>query len=108
MIPLPVRASEVLDLSEAEWRELDEVGAITHDLTPEEIGRALVLKGRHPGLFANGCFFLVSARAYPGILLTGANLLRKDAAESGLQVHGVLWTVDELEAAGVCGRSLLT
>ena len=39
VIPLPVRASEVLDVSEAEWQALDEAGMITHDLTPEEVGR---------------------------------------------------------------------
>ena len=71
VIPLPVRASEVLDLSEAEWQALDEAGMITHDLTPEEVGQALVVKGRHPGLSANDCFCLVTARVYPGVLLTG-------------------------------------
>ena len=67
VIPLPVRAFEVLDLSETEWHALDEAGMITHDLTPEEVGQALAVKGRHPGLSANNCFCLVTARAYPGI-----------------------------------------
>ena len=108
VVPLPVRASEVLDFSKGEWQALDEVGMITHDLTPDEIGRALMVKGRHPGLSANDCICLVTARAYPGILLTGDSLLRSVAIESGLCVHGVLWVVDELEAAGICARSLLS
>ena len=108
VIPLPVRASEVLDLSEAEWQALDEAGMITHDLTPEEVGQALVVKGRHPGLSANDCFCRVTAQVYPGILLTGDALLRRVAAQNGLRVHGVLWMVDEHEAAAVCGRSLLS
>ena len=108
VIPLPVRASEVLDLSEAEWQALDEAGMITHDLTPEEVGQALAVKGRHPGLSANDCFCLVTARAYPGVLLTGDALLRRVAAEDGLRVHGVLWVVDELEAGAICARSLLS
>ena len=108
VIPLPVRASEVLDLSEAEWRALDGAGMITHDLTAEEVGQALVVKERHPGLSANDCFCLVTARVYPGILLTGDALLRRVAAGSGMRVHGVLWVVDELEAAAVCSRSLLS
>ena len=62
VIPLPVRASEVLDLSEAEWQVFDEAGMITYDLTPEEVGQALVVKMRHPGLSANDCFCLVTAR----------------------------------------------
>ncbi len=108
VIPLPVRASEVLDMSEAEWRALDEAGMITHDLTPEEVGQALEVKGRHAGLSANDCFCLVTAQAYPGVLLTGDALLRRVAAANGLRVHGVLWVVDELEAAEVCSRSLLS
>ena len=81
---------------------------ITHDLTPEEVGQALVVKGRHPGLSANDCFCRVTAQVYPGILLTGDALLRRVAAQNGLRVHGVLWMVDEHEAAAVCGRSLLS
>ena len=108
VVPLPVRAFEVLDLSERQWRALDDAGMITHDLTPEEVGQALALGGRHPGLSANDCFCFVTALAYPGILLTGDGLLRRVGTENGLRVHGVLWVIDELDAAEVCGRSLLT
>ncbi|MDE2911545.1 MAG: type II toxin-antitoxin system VapC family toxin [Paracoccaceae bacterium] len=108
VIPLPVRVSEVLGLSEAEWQALDKAGMITHDLTAEEVGQALEVKERHPGLSANDCFCLVTARVYPGILLTGDALLRKVAEGRGMRVHGVLWVVDELEAAAVCSRSLLS
>ena len=107
VVPLPVRASEVLDLLEHQWRALDDAGMITHDLTPQEVGQALLLKGRHPSLSANDCFCLVVAQAYPGILLTRDALLRRVAAENGLCVHGVLWIVDELSAAGICSDSLL-
>ncbi len=92
VIPLPVQASEVLDLSEAEWQALDEPGMITHDLTLEEVGQAFVVKGCHPGLSANDCFCLVTATVYPGILLTGDALLRRVAARRGMRVHGVLST----------------
>ena len=108
VIPLPVRVSEVLNLSEAEWRALDEADMITHDLTMEEFGQALAVRERHPGLSANDYFCLVTARVYPGILLTGDALLRRVAEKNGLRVHGVLWVVDELEAAEVCSRSLLS
>ena len=101
---LPYR---IVILSEAEWQALEEAGMITHDLTPDEVGQALAVKGRHPGLSANDCFCLVTARAYPGILLTGDALLRRVAIANGLRVHGVLWVVDELEGAGLCARSLL-
>ena len=108
VVPFPVRASEVLDFSEAEWQALDEAGMITHDLTAEEVGQAFAVRGRHAGLSANDCFCLVTARVYPGILLTGDALLRRVAAANGLRVHGVLWVVDELDAAEVCSRSRLS
>ena len=108
IVPLPVRESEVLDFSNRQWRQLDDSGMVTHDLTPNEVAQALALKGRHPGLSANDCFCLVTALVHPGILLTGDALLRRVATGTGLRVHGVLWIVDELDAAARCARSLLT
>ena len=107
VVPLPVRANEVLDMSPHQWRALDDTGMITHNLAPEEVGQALLLKEHYPGLSANDCFCLVTARAFPGILLTGDALLRRVANVEGLHVHGVLWVIDELEAAGICDKSLL-
>ena len=108
VVPLPVRESEVLDFSNEQWRQLDDTGMITHDLTPDEVAQALALKKRHPALSANDCFCFVTALAHPGILLTGDALLRRVATDNGLRVHGVLWIIDELDAAAGCERSLLT
>ena len=102
VVPLPVRESEVLDFSSQQWRQLDDAGMITHNLTPDEVDQALELKKRHPALSANDCFCCVTALAYPGILLTGDALLRRVASDKGLRVHGVLWIVDELDATGRC------
>lgn len=107
IIPLPVRASELLDFSDQQWRHLDDRGMITHDLTPIEVAQALALKERHRALSANDCFCLVTALANRGILLTGDALLRKVAAGEGLRVHGVLWVIDELAVAGACATCLL-
>ena len=107
VVPLPVRKSEVIDFSKQQWRQLDDAGMITHDLTPDEVAQALALKERHPALSANDCFCFVTALAHPGILLTGDSLLRRIATDNGLRVHGVLWVIDELDATG-CARSLLT
>ncbi len=107
VVPLPIRESEVLDFSTEQWKQLDIAGMLTHNLPPSEVAQALELKARHPGLSANDCFCFITARVHSGILLTGDSLLRKTATNNGLQVHGVLWIVDELEAAGGCDRSLL-
>ena len=107
VVPLPVRETEVLDFSTEQWKQLDVAGVVTHDLTPHEVSQSLALKQRHPGLSANDCFCYVTAHVHSGILLTGDCLLRKIATNNGLRVHGVLWVVDELEAAGGCDRWLL-
>ena len=107
VVPLPVRESEVLDFSNAQWQQLDDAGMITHDLTPDEVAQALALKERHPALSANDSLCFVTALAHHGILLTGDALLRRVAADSGLRVHGVLWIVDQLDASRGCAKSLL-
>ena len=107
VVPLPVRESEILDFSHEQWRQLDDDGMITHDLAPDEVAQALALKGRQPALSANDSLCIVTALAHRGILLTGDALLRRVATDNGLRVHGVLWIVDELHAAGACARSLL-
>ena len=107
IIPLPIRASELLGFSEQQWQRLDDQGMITHDLTSTEVAQALVFKECHRALSANDCFCLVTALANRGILLTGDALLRKVAASEGLRVHGVLWVVDELAVAGACTTGLL-
>ena len=107
LVPLPVRASEVLDFAEQQWQHLKDHGLITYDLTPDEVEQAFALKGRHRALSANDCFCLVTALVNRGILLTGDALLRKVAAERGLRVHGVLWVIDELAAAEACQEALL-
>lgn len=107
VIPFPVRASEVLHFSDEQWQHLDDHGLITHDLTPAEVGQALALAERHRALSANDCFCLITARVRGGILLTGDGHLRRVATDEGLRVHGVLWVIDELAAAGACPASLL-
>lgn len=108
VVPLPVRESEILDFSNAEWRALDTAGLVTHDLTPVEVGRAFALSARHPALSANDCFCHVTAEVHAGILLTGDRQLRGVATANGLRVHGVLWIIDELEVARACSADVLT
>ena len=107
VVPLPVRASEILHFSGQEWQCLDSHGMTTHDLTPAEVAQALTLRGHHCALTANDCFCLVTALANRGILLTGDAHLRKVAIRRGLRVHGVLWVIDELAAADACPTSQL-
>jgi predicted nucleic acid-binding protein len=101
IVPLPIREEELLDFTPEEWRVLEDGGLTTYDLSGEEVALVMALKREHRGLSANDCFALVTAaKQENGILLTGDNQLRKVASSKEVRVHGVLWIIDELLAAG--------
>ncbi len=107
IVPLPIRESELLKFTDADWKTLDGAGMQTHDLPPEEMRAAAALKQDNPTLSINDCFCIVTARAFTGILLTGDSQLRTVATRHGLTVHGVLWVIDELHAARTCPDAVL-
>lgn len=91
LVPYPVRASELLSFSGAEWALIEELGMEIFDLPADLVKQALSFKAKAPGLSANDCFCLVTALHHPGaILLTGDAVLRKAAAGMACPVHGVL------------------
>ena len=108
VVPLPIRASELVGFTPSDWAILDRGGVETHDLDPDRIADALALKRRFSRLSANDCICLVTAQSFQdSILLTGDSQLRKAASKSGLRVHGVLWIVDQLHITRACERTLL-
>lgn len=109
IVPLPIRAEELLDFTAQEWRMLEDGGLATYDLPDEEVAQVVALKREQSRLSANDCFALVTTTLQEnGILLTGDNLLRKVATARAVRVHGVLRVIDELHAAKVCEVELLT
>lgn len=107
VIPLPVRASELIRFTAQEWAVLD-AGIAIFDLPPERVAEAFSVKATFPKLSANDCFCLVTTRCHEGaILLTGDGLLRGVAADDGRRVHGVLWVIDELKRLAMCGDDIL-
>ncbi|MCY4005293.1 MAG: type II toxin-antitoxin system VapC family toxin [Rhodobacteraceae bacterium] len=108
IVPLPVRASEILDFTPQEWALLDSSGMATYGLSPAEVGQAFDIKKRHGCLSANDCFCLVTAQVHAeAILLTGDRLLRRAAQDNGIIAHGVLWVVDQLLRDNLCDPKLL-
>lgn len=108
IVPLPIRMEELHDFTPQEWRMLEDGGLTTYDLPGEEVAQVFAIKREHSGLSANDCFALVTATCQEnGILLTGDANLRKVAVARNVRVHGVLWIIDELRAAGACEADLL-
>ena len=103
IVPPPVRYSEMLDLSDREWRGLEDAGLLASDPPFEQVAEALALRTENPALSPADCACLVEARHHDNaVLLTGDRRLRRVAETAGLCVHGVLWIVDELWRAGAC------
>ena len=109
LVPAVVRHSELLNLTELEWRRLETSGLETVELSLEEARQLSQLRIEHAGLSLADCACLVAARHHEhSILLTADKRLRRVAEAEGRRVHGVLWMIDQLYAAGVCGAARLT
>lgn len=103
-IPLTVRESELLDFTELEWDLLDGAGLITVDLPADGVQRAFEIGRQYSRLSANDAFCLATAERFEDrVLLTGDRLLRTAAEENAVDVHGILWVVDELHRLDICG-----
>jgi len=108
VVPYPIRESELLTLTPQDWQMLDESGVETYDLEPDAVTEAFAIKAQHPGLSANDCFCLVATlRRRDSILLTGDAQLRQVAKQRKVEVHGVLWIIDQLQEQAVAGQKVL-
>ena len=103
VIPLPVRYSEMLDLTVQDWQRLEAGGLETIDLSPEQVLEAWQIGQKNPDIPASDCFSLVTVgHRNDGVLLTGDQRLCRVSRETGVQVRGALWIIDQLERFGVC------
>lgn len=58
---------------------------------------------KHPGRI--DLFALVLAIEEQTVLLTGDNALRKAALQEGIEVHGILWLIDEMIKRGIITKT---
>jgi predicted nucleic acid-binding protein len=96
ILPFSVRHIELLDFAKDDWRLLDNAGLETYDLSPDEVAEAFAIKAQYNKLSAQDCICYVTTKRRKGCLLTGDNLLRRMAEQSGIEAHGVLWIIEEL------------
>ena len=108
VVPLPIRESELLGFTPQEWAMLDDGGLVTYDMPPDQVGEVFAVKRKHGCLSANDCFCIVATSYISNsILLTGDKILSRVAQERSLEVHGVLWVVEQLHRLGLCEHELL-
>lgn len=99
VMPNTLFEDEWLCLSDDEKETLNNLGLEVHDLPGPTVARAGQYFNQHSRLKLNDCFALSLAEDIEDcILLTGDGPLRGIADGNGIEVHGVLWLMDELES----------
>lgn len=101
VMPDALFEDEWLCLTAPEKKTLCDLGLEVRDLPGEMVERAVGYFNMHARLKLNDCFALTLAEGFGDcILLTGDGPLRAIAEDGGIEVHGVLWATDEMEAHG--------
>lgn len=114
LIPNTLFEDELLKFTAAQKKMLVRGGLQVVDLPGEQVTRVVEVKREAPRLSTNDAFAFVLAEGHPDcILLTGDGLLRTLAEDHEMEVHGVLWVIDELhdhkiETASKLHRALRT
>jgi hypothetical protein len=100
-VALPLVEVELTDFSQAEIDDLKARGLLVVDLSPDQVARAIELRASYGSLSIHDCFCIsLSEAIQESMLLTGDQTLRNRATALGIEVHGVLWITDQLEASG--------
>lgn len=97
IIPNTLFEEELLKFTEAQKQALIKGGLKVIDLPGERVLRAQQVIRSAPRLSVNDGFAFALAEGHPGsILLTGDGCLRDLAAAQKIEVHGLLWVLDEI------------
>ncbi len=108
VMPDALFEDEWLCLSQSDKQMLRDLGLDVRILPGHLVERAARYFNQHARLKLNDCFTLVLAEEIDDcILLTGDSPLRGIAEASGIEVHGVLWTIDEMEAHAIAPLQVL-
>ena len=97
LIPNTLFEEELLKFTAAQKRALVHGGLKVVDLPGERVLRAQAIVREFPQLSVHDGFAFALAEGHPGcILLSGDEALRALATRNAIEVHGVLWVLDEL------------
>lgn len=101
-IPNTLFEDELLKFTSAQRRALLQGGLKVIDIPGAGVLRAREVLRKAPGLSVNDGLAFALAESQPGcLLLTGDGLLRSVATGVGIEVHGVLWVIDQLHEHGI-------
>ena len=102
VMPQTLLDDELIRLTDDEKRGLIDLGLQTRHLDAAGLVQAQWYFDRYPALAWNDCLALrMAEETEAAILLTGDNLLRRIATEKAIDVHGVIWALDEMHRLAV-------
>jgi predicted nucleic acid-binding protein len=97
LIPNTLFEEELLRFTSGQKKALIRGGLQVIDLPGERVLRAQEIVRKVPQLSVHDGFAFALAETHSGcILLTGDNELRIFATQQKMEVHGILWVIDEL------------
>ena len=82
------------------------LGLVVADLTGDQVRYAQTFRREVPALSLPDAFALALALTDGGTLLTGDRRLRNLASRKGVEHHGLLWLLDQMERRGVAAKDL--
>ena len=102
VVPQSLFDDELIRLTDEEKRDLADRGLRTQHLEPSGLVQAQRYFDEFPALAWNDCLALRMAEETDGaILLTGDGRLRRVATDNAIEVHGVIWALDEMHRLDV-------
>jgi len=108
LIPNTLFDDELLKFSDSQKSALIRGGMKVIDLPGEKVLRARQVIRAVPQLSVNDGFAFVLAESHVDcILLTGDSHLRKLAVKHKIEVHGILWVIDEIHRNSIKAARLL-
>ncbi len=108
VIPDVLYADELITLRHYRREQLLDIGFELGELNGVQIGKASAYSQQHPKLSLNDCFALVMAETTDkAVLLTGDQQLRRVAEHQGVEVHGILWILDQAYEQGAVDAATL-
>ena len=98
VIPQALLDDELISLTDEEKRDLLDRGLQTRHLDTDGLVQAQLYFHEFPALAWNDCLALRMAEETEAtILLTGDSTLRRIATGNEIEVHGVIWALDEFQ-----------
>ena len=100
-VPDILYEDELLDLHGLTREDLVNLGLRVEHLDSDGVSRAVGYQARRPQLTLHDCFAIALSALNNWPLLSSDKRMRKTAEEESIEVLGVFWVIDQLEAKGI-------